>query len=422
MTKLINIFLVFLVQKCATFFVNETKEYLYGTLLVDVGYPKSGDIPLLNRKVFKGTRVSIREHPYVASVRRQYSHYCTASILTKNLLVTVAHPLAGVPVSELGAVVGENYSDRGSLVHTVVLLLIHEEFDPYTLASDIALLRVYEDITYRGSVKPIELIAPSASLSESRAFVTGWGRCDSMSRELCLPRTSKYFPEEKIDPMLRSINFKVDLSSLYCEGYLRHEIIMRPGMLCVGQAREEDPVCPCLAVPGAPLVVRARLVGLQSWGFGCGYHHDLPLVYTDLRYYQPWLVHNIPILRKIAQSNLTRIFRATRGYILSQWLAETRLIRPELEIRVDKDIVPTKLDKVLAKLRGDVYDIRDYISNGVFRKRKKEMYDTMRQHAHAVSSITESQLELRPFLSYNVYGFNVTQTGVNATEDAKNRS
>lgn len=57
--------------------------------------------------------------------------------------------IRSVPVSELGAVVGENYSDRGSLVHTVVLLLIHQDFDPYSLASDVALLRVYEDIAYR---------------------------------------------------------------------------------------------------------------------------------------------------------------------------------------------------------------------------------------------------------------------------------
>lgn len=57
------------------------------------------------------------------------------------------------------------------------------------------------------------------------------------------------------------------------------------GMLCVGQARENSPGCPCMAVPGAPLVVGKDLVGLQSWGFGCGYKTDLPIIYTDLRQY-----------------------------------------------------------------------------------------------------------------------------------------
>lgn len=62
------------------------------------------------------------------------------------------------------------------------------------------------------------------------------------------------------------------------------------GMLCVGPAREDDPVCPCLGVPGAPLVVQSRLAGLLSWGFGCGYGHDLPLVYTNISKYGSYVL------------------------------------------------------------------------------------------------------------------------------------
>lgn len=69
----------------------------------------------------------------------------------------------------------------------------------------------------------------------------------------------------------------------------QHGVHLRPGMLCAGTAREEEALAPCLAVPGAPLVVRGQLVGLQSWGFGCGYVHDLPLVYTHIAYYQRWV-------------------------------------------------------------------------------------------------------------------------------------
>lgn len=42
--------------------------------------------------------------------------------------------------------VGENYSDRGGTSLTVLLVILHEGFDPYTLDADLALIRVYEDI------------------------------------------------------------------------------------------------------------------------------------------------------------------------------------------------------------------------------------------------------------------------------------
>ncbi|CAH2035319.1 unnamed protein product, partial [Iphiclides podalirius] len=90
-----------------------------------------------------------------------------------------------------------------------------------------------------------------------------------------------------MDPMMRTISFVITSPNYYCDGYERHETRLQSGMLCAGVAREENAVAPCLAVPGAALVAHARLVGLQSWGFGCGYRNDLPLVYTDLRHYQP---------------------------------------------------------------------------------------------------------------------------------------
>ncbi|CAH0703441.1 unnamed protein product [Spodoptera exigua] len=99
--------------------------------------------------VFKGMRVAIREHPYVASIRRNFMHYSVATMLTKNLFVTVAHPLIDVPLYELAIVVGENYADRGATLLTVLLVIVHEAFDKYTLAADIALLRVFEDLSFR---------------------------------------------------------------------------------------------------------------------------------------------------------------------------------------------------------------------------------------------------------------------------------
>ncbi|XP_022834200.1 uncharacterized protein LOC111361965 [Spodoptera litura] len=315
---------------------NNTKLHL-PLMFEENNYWNMGDIPILNKKVFKGRRVTIREHPYVASIRRNIMHYSVATVLTKNLFVTVAHPLINVPLDQLGIVVGENYADRGASLLTVLVVIIHEAFDKYTLAADIALLRVFED----------------------------------------------------------------------------NGVILKAGMFCAGRSREKQQLAPCIAVPGAPMVVKGHLAGILSWGFGCGYDHDLPLIYTSIQHFQPWLVHNIPILRRITAKNLTFLFEAKRAYVLTKWLTLTRVVPPKPFQVPNKPMEVRKLDKVLAKLRGHVYDIRDYLYGGIHHKYKKRLYEVIRERRYmrktTYANFTYNPLE--PFLDPNV-----TMTTINDTE------
>ncbi|KAH9637315.1 hypothetical protein HF086_006959 [Spodoptera exigua] len=63
-------------------------------------------------------------------------------------------------------------------------------------------------------------------------------------------------------------------------------VILKAGMLCAGQYRQKQKIAPCMAVPGAPMVVGGHLTGILSWGFGCGYDYDLPLIYTNVLHFQ----------------------------------------------------------------------------------------------------------------------------------------
>nr|XP_049696949.1 uncharacterized protein LOC110375726 [Helicoverpa armigera] len=286
-----------------------------------------------------------------------------------------------------------------------MLVIIHEKFDRFSLNGDVALIRVYEDTTYRCAVKSIQLIHPREPLHGLRAFVTGWGRCDRTGRELCLPRSGKYTPGETFDPMLRFVSFMISLPNPYCDFYKKKGVILKPGMLCVGKSREEDNVTSCLAVPGAPLVVEGHLTGLLSWGYGCGYVNDLPLVYTNMQYYQPWLLHNIPLIRRITKQNLTLLFQLKRAHILTTWLNLTRVVKPVPFTLSDEPMETLKLDRELAKLKGRVYDIRDFIFRGMHRKYKKRLYEKLKERIaekeaikkiHEASEITSSAPFLDP--------------------------
>ncbi|XP_041986921.1 trypsin theta-like [Aricia agestis] len=334
-----------------------------------------GDIPVLNRKISKARRVTIREHPYIVSIRRKYSHYLTGSLISKNLVLTVAHPIVDVPINELGAVVGENYSDRGIMLLTVIIVVIHDEFDPYTLAGDIAILRFYEEVEPRSNIKHIHI--SSKLFKEGTAIVTGWGRCDFTGKELCLPRSSEYYPEEILDPMLRSVSFPYIRDNCFCKSYKQNGAPLKKGMICLGLASTKHE--PCLAVPGAPLVVEGNMVALQSWGYGCGYPLSLPLVYTHIYDYLGWIINNIEVMQKIDNDKSVRaLFKATRAYTLLTWLKRSRPFGHNDTIR-DGPLEAARIDNLLARLDGKVYDIRDYIRNKTYQKAKQNILNDIRE-------------------------------------------
>ncbi|XP_004929938.3 hypodermin-A [Bombyx mori] len=331
-------------------------------------------------------------------------------LLTRTVVISVAHPFVDVPVTDLGVVSGENYADRGHFLINVLFLVIHEDFDRTTLNADLALITTIRDIEFRNKVKPIMLIEPKKPIANKNAFVTGWGRCAQNGPEICLPRSSKYYPDEILDMMLMSISFQIKLPNRSCLVYKNNEVDFKPGMLCVGVARQVEPNCSCLGVPGAPLVVDSTLLGLQSWGLGCGYQHDLPLVYTDMMYYERWLVHNINILQLLGKSNLTTIIEATNSYIAALWLRTTRVIKPPSYMYVNKELEPMTFDKYIVKLKGTVYDIRDVIKEGAFSKMKQEMLKKLRKEEKMINYLRKdkTKIEVRPFLNKNIRVADVT--------------
>ncbi|KAL4717766.1 hypothetical protein ACJJTC_000915 [Scirpophaga incertulas] len=201
----------------------------------------------------------------------------------------------------------------------------------------------------RVSVKPIRLAFFNQEIRQRTAFVSGWGRCD-----------------------------RTDLIDHRC--------------LCLGDARQEVALSPCMAIPGAPMVIDARLVGILSWGFGCGYSNDLPLIYTNIKYYYPWIQHNFEILRKLSQQNFSEIFEATTAQVFVQWLVKTRSTVPVINLPALEDIVLLEIDKTLANLRGYVYDVRDFLFNGKYSKSKINAYSALRKNQKK----TEKPIKTKP--------------------------
>ncbi|XP_023952671.2 uncharacterized protein LOC112056468 [Bicyclus anynana] len=163
-------------------------------------------------------------------------------------------------------------------------------------------------------------------------------------------------------------------------------------MRCLGGAREENPVSPCLAVPGAPLVVNAKLAGILSWGFGCGYLHDLPLVYTSTQYYTKWIAKNVVIFRRVTMNDLSQLFQAIKSYVILDWLSRTRISMPTPHDHgnVNKEFKLTKVDDVLVKLQGMCFDMRDYIYDAELHDKKLLLYEDLKRSV--MENITKSEV------------------------------
>lgn len=57
--------------------------------------------------------------------------------------------------------------------------------------------------------------------------------------------------------------------------------------ICAGMIKGKGP---CLGDSGGPLVIRNYLVGIISYGYGCGSGKD-PGVYTNVLAYKKWITH-----------------------------------------------------------------------------------------------------------------------------------
>lgn len=119
-----------------------------------------------------------------------------------------------------------------------------------------------------------------------------------------------------------------------------------------------------------------------------------------------WLIHNIPLLRRINKNNLTKLFEAKRAYILTKWLNLTRVVSPKPFILSARHMKTMKLDKELAKLMGNVYDIRDFLYDGYHHNDKTKLYQKLRKKLSdrgfwekALQSY--ANLSLIPFLNRN---------------------
>ncbi|XP_024865063.1 transmembrane protease serine 12 [Kryptolebias marmoratus] len=226
--------------------------------------------------------------PWQVSLQILSRHYCGGTILNRLWVLSAAHCFyryQWLRKDYFSVAAGLNVlSDPGAhaQMRSISEIRIHEDYDPQTSDSDVALVLLGSPLNFTDHVQaactPLN-VSHEVSLNFSRCFISGWG--------------STYYQGELVDRLQEAEVELIDRER--CNQHSWYGGIITENMLCAG--RESGGVDSCQGDSGGPLQCfsededRFYVVGVTSFGEECG----LPLrpgVYSQTSMFADWLKAN----------------------------------------------------------------------------------------------------------------------------------
>uniref|UniRef100_A0A1A9W7L9 limulus clotting factor C n=1 Tax=Glossina brevipalpis TaxID=37001 RepID=A0A1A9W7L9_9MUSC len=243
-------------------------------------------------RVINGTKAKRGHHPWQATIRTRgrggiSSHWCGAVLISKHLLLTAAHCLAGYPKGSYFVRMGDHYAniaEASEIDSYIDNWYIHEKFrDQKHMNNDIALVLLKNPVRFNDYVQPVCLPEKTAHLDAERmCTISGWG---SIKSGVSTPSN-----------ILRAAQVPI-LPDEVCHQKHVYGNAMTDGMFCAGSLDES--VDACDGDSGGPLVCSDEagetLYGIISWGQHCGYANR-PGVYVRVEKYIDWIHEKINLM------------------------------------------------------------------------------------------------------------------------------
>jgi secreted trypsin-like serine protease len=241
--------------------------------LTAAAVPASANVE--STRIVGGTRASTAEYPFVVYLATPDGfQFCGGTLASVDKVVTAAHCAKGQKPEEVFVVAGRDDkkdTSEGTAV-PVKRIWIHPKYTDALVGHDVAVLSLARRITDH---TPLPLASTQDELAYAKgveATILGWGRTSSGGP------SSQYLLQAKV-PIYADEDCKASFSK-YNPDY----------MTCAGYP--QGGIDGCQGDSGGPMIAYGRLVGISSWGEGCGLPNK-PGVYSRVMSYYPELAQQI---------------------------------------------------------------------------------------------------------------------------------
>ncbi|XP_002087654.3 trypsin beta [Drosophila yakuba] len=238
------------------------------------GLVSAAQIPGPEERIVGGYYIPIEYVPWQVSMLNATLHRCGGVIYSDRAILTAAHCLHNVSVENLSVRAGSSYWSKGGQVQRVLRAIQHPRYLHSTGAPyDVAVLILEAPLKLGSAVQKISL-AEKTPIDGTITLASGWGT----TRE----NTSFSWP------ILHGVHLTI-LDRTKCEETYRNSIYeFTNDMICADGHRGDT----CEGDSGGPLVdtKNKKLVGIVSWGVGCGIN---PGVYADVAFFRNWFKYTV---------------------------------------------------------------------------------------------------------------------------------
>lgn len=218
-----------------------------------------------------GREAKQRDFPFIVAIMRYRTFSCGGSIISTTWVLTAAH-CARVHHRHIKIYSGSKTIYGNGITHDVRRIIVHKAYNDRTNENDIALISVIQPFQLSNYAKRIRLISDYDELRMgTAAVIAGWGTGNK-------PKNVLHYATVPIVPRTA------------CSRLLG--IFIRRSWICAGYLR--GGIDTCTGDSGGPLIVRGRLTGVTSFGFGCAMPRA-PGVYMRVSYYRWWIHRNTRI-------------------------------------------------------------------------------------------------------------------------------